>query len=573
MKKKNENNLNRNIKIILTKCINIDKLIYKEIDNEEKEITVLDLIKDAMESSCMACNKSSQMWRDYYFEVRAETLAEFNNLSDEYINKTIEDNIEKAKKKIKKKDKAKADNKKYMNAVIKNTTNTTKQKILNNIEKHIVEARITKDGKEYSNIIQFYTKAIMKDYNTKNVSQLDQSLVQANWSRDKEDILQYKAVAPQYKINTPYYIYNSNYILRKTDSGFEVDLSILSLDGYKKYGLKSGTRFTFKVDKLGGSEKSILYKIINKEYKQGSAYLHLNDKNKIELGISFSHEQDKSSLPILDKNRILGVDLGITNVATMSVYDVIKDRYDYVNYKYNILSGKELIAYRQKLFNMGLTPKEVEKEIQKHNDKLYDKQIRRLNIACINGRELLDMRNTTEKRRDEFKIASKVAGKGRCGHGYKTKMKPVDKIRNKIANFSDTYNHKISKYIVEFAVKNNCGVIQMEDLSGATSDTNNKMLKDWSYYDLQQKIEYKAKEQGIEVKKVNPKYTSKRCNKCGCIHEDNRDCKNSQAKFECKVCGHKDNADINASKNIAIPDIDMIIKETEILHSENKKAS
>ena len=129
-------------------------------------------------------------------------------------------------------------------------------------------------------------------------------------------------------------------------------------------------------------------------------------------------------------------------------------------------------------------------------------------------------------------------------------MNAVNKIRNKISNFADTYNHKISKYIVEFAIKNNCGVIQMEDLSGATANTHNKMLKDWSYYDLQQKIEYKAKEQGIEVKKVNPKYTSKRCNKCGCIHEDNRNCKDNQAKFECQVCGHTENADINASKNL-----------------------
>ena len=40
--------------------------------------------------------------------------------------------------------------------------------------------------------------------------------------------------------------------------------------------------------------------------------------------------------------------------------------------------------------------------------------------------------------------------------------------------------------------------------------------------------------------------------------------KNNQPKFECKVCGHKENADINASKNIAIPYIDKIIEQTEV---------
>ena len=64
---------------------------------------------------------------------------------------------------------------------------------------------------------------------------------------------------------------------------------------------------------------------------------------------------------------------------------------------------------------------------------------------------------------------------------------------------------------------------------------------------------------------------NKRCNKCGNIHIENRDCKNDQAKFECKICGHKDNADINASKNIAMPYIDKII-ETYIKDNKLKKA-
>lgn len=46
---------------------------------------------------------------------------------------------------------------------------------------------------------------------------------------------------------------------------------------------------------------------------------------------------------------------------------------------------------------------------------------------------------------------------------------------------------------------------------------------------------------------------------------ENRDCKKDQADFTCKICGHKENADINASKNISIPYIDKIIENTEIL--------
>ena len=117
-------------------------------------------------------------------------------------------------------------------------------------------------------------------------------------------------------------------------------------------------------------------------------------------------------------------------------------------------------------------------------------------------------------------------------------------------------NHRYSKYVVDIALKHNCGLIQMEDLTGISKD--NTFLKNWSYYDLQQKIKYKAEEHNIEVRFINPKYTSQRCNKCGYIHKDNRP---DQETFECVNCGHKSLADFNASRNIAMENIEEIILE------------
>ena len=144
-------------------------------------------------------------------------------------------------------------------------------------------------------------------------------------------------------------------------------------------------------------------------------------------------------------------------------------------------------------------------------------------------------------------------------------MKNANAIGDKYNRFKDTYNHRISRYIINLALKYNVKTIQMEDLTGFSEQQSESLLKNWSYYDLQNKITYKAQENGIEVIKVNPKYTSKRCSVCGNIHIDNRHCKENQADFTCKICGHKENADINASKNIAIPFIDKIIEDTEIL--------
>jgi IS605 OrfB family transposase len=53
--------------------------------------------------------------------------------------------------------------------------------------------------------------------------------------------------------------------------------------------------------------------------------------------------------------------------------------------------------------------------------------------------------------------------------------------------------------------------------------------------------------QGCEVVRVDPRHTSQRCSVCGHVDPGNRP---SQTVFSCLDCGHADNADTNAAKNI-----------------------
>ncbi|WP_086997956.1 RNA-guided endonuclease InsQ/TnpB family protein [Rhizobium sullae] len=54
---------------------------------------------------------------------------------------------------------------------------------------------------------------------------------------------------------------------------------------------------------------------------------------------------------------------------------------------------------------------------------------------------------------------------------------------------------------------------------------------------------------GGTVVKVDPRYTSVTCSKCGSRDKANRE---NQAKFLCLSCGHADHADVNAAVNILL---------------------
>ncbi|MGA5758969.1 RNA-guided endonuclease InsQ/TnpB family protein [Nonomuraea bangladeshensis] len=61
---------------------------------------------------------------------------------------------------------------------------------------------------------------------------------------------------------------------------------------------------------------------------------------------------------------------------------------------------------------------------------------------------------------------------------------------------------------------------------------------------LVRRLEHKAPGR---VHKVNPRHTSQTCNACKHVARESRE---SQALFLCVACGHRDNADVNAAKNM-----------------------
>jgi putative transposase len=60
-------------------------------------------------------------------------------------------------------------------------------------------------------------------------------------------------------------------------------------------------------------------------------------------------------------------------------------------------------------------------------------------------------------------------------------------------------------------------------------------------------LSYKSAQRNKTILEVNPHYSSQECAKCGHTHPNNRQ---SQESFCCIVCGHSENADVNAARVI-----------------------
>jgi IS605 OrfB family transposase len=246
-------------------------------------------------------------------------------------------------------------------------------------------------------------------------------------------------------------------------------------------------KFDFGKDKSGN--KLIIEKIISGEYKLGGSSF-TDDGKKTFFNITVSYENKKIELY---NEIVIGVDLGI-NIPVM-------------------------IAVCK-------------------NGKM-------ISTKSVGSREtFLDKRNSIIKARRRLQSDLTSA---KSGHGIGRKLRIFNDFGSYERNWVKNQNHIFSKIIVETALTNKAATIKMEDLSGI-GDKNKYLLQRWSYYELQQMVIYKAKQVGIEVILVDPKYTSQKCSECGHIHEDNR---KTQSLMDCVSCGHVENADVNAAINIS----------------------
>ena len=212
----------------------------------------------------------------------------------------------------------------------------------------------------------------------------------------------------------------------------------------------------------------------------------------IEINVIYEREEKKA---IEGNTNIMSIDLGLNNIVGCTNKD---------NSNSILISGEEV----------------------KSKNKYINEEIKKLQQIEMK------MKKTSKK--------------------YKN-TKQIKKLYEYRKNYMNTYMHKVSKIVIEYAKVNKCGVIVIGDLKDIKQGMNyNKNFVQIPLYKLVQKIEYKAKLEGIKVEKISEKYTSgvSALDREEIIKENyNKRRRISRGIFVTNR-GIKINADINGSLNI-----------------------
>lgn len=289
---------------------------------------------------------------------------------------------------------------------------------------------------------------------------------------------------------------------------------VITFSAFKNASIK--VKFKMNLRKknfaVNNSYYQILNRIKNQEYKV--AYIGIGYREKKGAFLLISYKFEKQPETSQEQEKVMGVDLGQVYLIYYSITNS-HSRGD-ISLSY---------SWKDKIIGIWNRKKHLQKSLM---------EIRNLKKQGINDESI-------EKR-------------------YEKIVKELNSVREYEKNFMETLNKQIATKLIDIAVKEKVKTIVLEDLSLSNEEKNSLAFPKWNYYQLQSFIENKAQENGIQVKKINPAYTSQRCPSCGFIAFYKEMVRPKREKFTCPVCGFSSNADYVASLNIAEENIEEKIK-------------
>ena len=182
-------------------------------------------------------------------------------------------------------------------------------------------------------------------------------------------------------------------------------------------------------------------------------------------------------------------------------------------------------------------------------------------IALSNDKfENLDVENIIKIEKRIEKLQRKLSKQEKFSGRWKYFQKIISRLHSQIANIRREFLHRVSRELAEsqsivcmedLRVKNMSksakGSLQNPGKNVAQKSGLNKSILRQGWGMFRTMLEYKCKKFGSTLVLVNPKNTSRECRKCHFVSKENR---KTQENFLCVNCGHDENADLLASKNI-----------------------
>ena len=145
------------------------------------------------------------------------------------------------------------------------------------------------------------------------------------------------------------------------------------------------------------------------------------------------------------------------------------------------------------------------------------------------------------------KISRKERGSNRWRKLVKSKNQQLDHLESKITDVL----HKLSRKLIDMLLERGVSTVVIGKLKGIRDHIDhgrylNQRLHQWAHGKFKDYIEYKAKDNGIEVKYVDEAYTSQTCPRCEAADESHK----HGRRFKCCSCGFEAHRDSVGAWNI-----------------------
>ena len=259
------------------------------------------------------------------------------------------------------------------------------------------------------------------------------------------------------------------------------------------------------------------YKRLEKIYKE--------DKSKLKGEPNFPHFKNKNKQEIVFTKYAIRVR---NDLLMLSLSKDMQEKYKSRSLNFLIPRKlKKLIDFESiKMIKIKEEKETYEMEI------IYEKEERKINeewknilaidlglnniVACTNRENnktlLVDGKEIKSKNRyinNEIERLQQIQMKMEKNSKKYKNTKKIKKLYEYRKNYIETYMHKVSKMVIEYARENECNTIVIGDIKNIKEKMNyNRNFVQIPIQNLVKKIEYKAKLEGIKIEKISEKYTS-----------------------------------------------------------------